>query len=118
MSGPHLQDLRRAIIRPEFDNRSLDRAVGSIQTAYSQLAQEVINVHNRFYVDQIAVPGATGLMAVVLPTPYPDTSYSPLGIPDWNAHAYVTAIATTGFTLTFSAASPGGGGVLRLIVIR
>ena len=117
--GPHLQDLRRAIVRPNFQSDEHLTTTEIIQRSYRELAQEVVDLHNRFYVDQIAVGAGAGTLAVVLPNPYPDTNYSPLAILDWAAYARVSAIATTGFTFTFSAAAPGpGGGTVRMIVIR
>ncbi len=116
-SNPHLQAIRRAIVQPNF-GPDPEIALGVLQTAYSQLAQEVVTVHNRILVDQVAVPGLAANIAIVLPAPFPDTDYSPLCILDWNAYAYVTAISVTGFTATFSAVAPIGGGIIRLIVIR
>jgi hypothetical protein len=77
-----------------------------------------VTCHNRIYVDQIAVPGGTGTIAITLPAPFPDIFYSPLCILDWAAYGRVSAISATGFTITFSAAAPGPGGIIRLIVIR
>ncbi|HXU02579.1 MAG TPA: hypothetical protein VN903_16555, partial [Polyangia bacterium] len=101
---PHYQSIRRAIITPTFGEEP-EEQLAVVTTAYSQLAQEVVGCHNRIYVDQIAVAGGAGTIAIVLPAPFPDTFYSPLCILDWNAYGYVTAIAATGFTITFSAAA-------------
>jgi hypothetical protein len=115
---PHYQSIRRAIITPTFGEEP-EEQLGVLQTAYSQLAQEVVNCHNRVYVDQIAVPALAANIAIVLPAPFPDTSYSPLCILDWPSFPYITAISATGFTVTFSVAAPGvTGGIIRLIVIR
>lgn len=115
----HYQSVRRAVIQPLFQAPDLETEVHNIEKAYSQLAQEVINCHNRVYVDQIAVPALAALINITLPAPYPDANYSPLCILDWNAYGYVTAIAATGFTVTFSAAAPiVTGGIMRIIVIR
>src|SRR5512135_2210157 len=101
LGGPHVQDLRRAIIRPNFQSDDHFTTTEIINRSYRELAQEVVDVHNRIYVDQIAVGGGIATLAVVLPNPYPDTNYSPLAILDWAAYARLSAIATTGFTLTF-----------------
>ena len=116
-NSPHYQAIRRALVVPMFGVTS-DEQLANVQKSYSQLAQEVVNCHNRVIVDQIAVPGGAGSIAITLPAPFPDTSYSPLCILDWAAYPRVSAISTTAFTITFSAAAPGGGGILRLIVIR
>jgi hypothetical protein len=116
-SNPHYQGIRRAIVSPQF-GATPEEQLANGQKSYSQLAQEVVNCHNRIIVDQIAIPGGAGNIAILLPSPFPDISYSPHVILDWAAYGYVTAIAVTGFTITFSAAAPGGGGILRLIVIR
>ena len=116
---PHYQDIKRAMVKPPFSSSELSDEVGKIETAYSQLAQEVVLCHDRFYVDQIAVPALAANFAVVLPAPFPDISYSPLCILDWAAFGRISAIATTGFTVTFSAAAPAvTGGIMRVIVIR
>ena len=116
-NSPHYQAIRRALVVPMFGVTS-DEQLANVQKSYSQLAQEVVNCHNRVLVDQITVGGGVATLTVTLPAPFPDTSYSPLVIPDWAAFPHITAITTTTFTVGFSAASPGGGGVVRLIVIR
>lgn len=116
-SNPHYQAVRRALIVPTFGTEP-EEQLAVMMNSYSQLAQEVVTCHNRVLVDQIAVTAGAGSLAITLPAPFPDTSYSPLCILSWNAYAYVTAISATAFTATFSAAAPGGGGILRLIVIR
>jgi hypothetical protein len=118
MAGPHYQDVRRGIVAPMFKAPSIEAEVGNIEKAYSQLAQEVVNCHNRILVDQITIAGAAGVLTVLLPAPLPDTNYTPLCILDWFAFAFVTAITTTSFTVGFSVAAPLGGGIIRVIVIR
>jgi hypothetical protein len=116
--NPHYQAVRRAIITPTFGEEP-EQELAVLQTAYSQLAQEVVNCHNRVQVDQIAVPALAANIAIVLPAPFPDASYSPLCILDWPSFPYITAISATGFTVTFSVAAPAvTGGIIRLIVIR
>jgi hypothetical protein len=118
-NDPHFQSIRRAIIAPLFQAPDLETEVHNIEKSYSQLAQEVIQCHNRVYIDQIAVPALSAFFTVILPAPYPDTFYSPLCILDWNAYGYVSGITANNFTITFSAAAPAiTGGTMRLIVIR
>jgi hypothetical protein len=48
----------------------------------------------------------------------PDVNYAVLAAPSWNTTVWVTAKATTGFTLNFGTAAPGGGGFVDYSVIR
>jgi hypothetical protein len=48
----------------------------------------------------------------------PDANYSVVCTPQWNATCWVTAKATTGFTLNFSAAPGGGGSFVDWHLIR
>lgn len=116
-SNPHYQAIRRAIVQPNFGEEP-EEQLSVLTTAYSQLAQEVVTCHNRVLVDQIAVPGAAAGIIVLLPAPFPDTDYSPIVSLDWAAFGWISAIAADQFTVTFSAAAPGGGGILRTIIIR
>jgi hypothetical protein len=48
----------------------------------------------------------------------PDGNYGIVVTPSWNASSWITAKATTGFTINFSAAPGGGGGTVDWILIR
>lgn len=59
------------------------------------------------------------LVGVTLPSgAEPDTNYSVVCTPQWNATCWVTAKATTGFTLNFSVAPGGGGSFVDWHLIR
>ncbi len=117
MANERYQSIRRAIIQPTFGAEPQEQ-MGVLLKAYSQLAQEVVTCHNRILADEVVITGGAGSVAVTLPQPFPDALYTPLVILDWAAYGRVSAISAAAFTITFSAAAPGGGGIMRLIVIR
>lgn len=117
MAIENYQSVKRAIVTPRFSGNTDDQ-VATLQQNYSRLAQEVVQCHNRVFSLQAAVIGGAGTAVVILPAPFPDIFYTPSVILDWNAYGYVTAISASQFTITFSAAAPGGGGTIRMIIIR
>jgi hypothetical protein len=85
---------------------------------HTPLAQETNLLKASFEVRQLPVVGGAVGLAVVLTTPFPDINYTPLCTPTWNTTCFVTAIAPTGFTISFGTAAPGGGGILYVLAVR
>jgi hypothetical protein len=65
-----------------------------------------------------AVTAAASSVAVAFTKAEQDAVYGVVATPDWGTTTYVTSKATTGFTLNFGTAAPGGGGVVDWTVFR
>jgi hypothetical protein len=48
----------------------------------------------------------------------PDTAYGVVVTPNWLTDDRVTSKATTGFTVDFGTAAPGGGGAIDIVIVR
>jgi len=60
----------------------------------------------------VAVSAAASTLAVTFGTAHADASYAVFCTPNWGSTCYVTNKSTTGFTLNFGTAAPGGGGTV------
>lgn len=65
----------------------------------------------------VVAPGAT-TVSVTWERVEPTTQYGVTALPNWNTTVYLTARSTTGITLTFGTAAPGGGGAVDIVTFR
>src|SRR5262245_27042817 len=113
-----IQNIVRSIEFPAIAANVPDWFRSFVNQNFARVAMQGNFLQNSFQAYQLAVAGGAGSKAVTLDSPFPDTAYTPLAIPDWSTTVYVSAISTTGFTISFGTAAPGGGGTLRILVAR
>lgn len=65
-----------------------------------------------------AITAAATSKAITFALTEPDALYGVLATPNWSTTCYVSALATSGFTLNFGTAAPGGGGKVTWAVVR
>ena len=115
-----IQDLKRALVTPPITPGEDFEA--TFRRFYGQLALEVLNVHNSIQSFSVAVGAAAGFVTATLPAPFPDANYTPIGVPvGWNTTVYIAVagdITSSTVKFTFGTAAPGGGGTLKVLVIR
>lgn len=122
------QNIKRAVLLPTYAvgrTETIDERVdlvaqqlAQLQQAYIQLAREVIDCHNSIQIYQKAITGGATTYALVLTAAFFDVLYTATAIPDWNTTIWISAQSRTGCTFSFGTAAPGGGGTLRIQVIR
>lgn len=115
-----IQDLKRALVTPPITPGEDFEA--TFRRFYGQLALEVLNVHNSIQELSVAVPGLAASVTVSLQAPFPDANYCPIAIPvGWNTTVFINApgdITSSTVKFTFGTAAPGGGGTLKVLVVR
>jgi hypothetical protein len=82
---------------------------------YAALAEELANPNWKLEGTQTV---AGGLTTQVVTTTIDRLPATVTATPDWGTTVWVTGISTTGFTLHFGTAAPGGGGNVGWIVIQ
>lgn len=66
----------------------------------------------------VAVTAAATSVSITFPRSEPDVSYGVVATPDWDTTTYVTSKTTSGCTINFGTAAPGGGGAVDLVTFR
>lgn len=111
-----IQDVKRAIIQPLFGSgASVEEQLARLQRYYSQLAQEVVNVHNDLQTGTIVDAGGGNVaFTFTWQTPWPvPVTYRCFASFSWIT-AYSVVRSVDGLTALFTTgvASPAGGIVL------
>ena len=92
---------------------SLDRAITDLYGRLAERLQSFVEI-----VDTTAFGAADTVVSVTFGSAVADDDYVVLATPDWNTKIWVTAVATSGFTLRVSDAPGGAGGTVRWAALR
>lgn len=112
-----IQDIKRAIISPLFGTSDPAEELIRFQKAYTQLAQEVVNVHNSIQTGTVTgIVAATTVIVFTWQTPWPTPpSYKVFCSFTWQT-TYIFARSASGRTVTITTAAGAGGGDTMLIL--
>lgn len=111
-----IQDVKKAIVAPLFTGDPLED-LKRFQKAYSELSQQVRDVHNRIQQFGVAIAGGATTLAVTMPHPTFTTAYGVFVDFIFSAGSrWVTAKTKTGFTLNWASAAVGAQTARLLIV--
>lgn len=86
-----------------------------LDEAYANTAKEV-NRPGWRHAGQAAVTG--GATAVVVTEPFDRLPIYITATPNWDTTVFIVARGTTGFTLNFGTAAPGGGGTADWLAVE
>lgn len=93
----------------------LNDPISYLDDSWSDLAEEIANPNWKL---EGAQPVAAGLTTMVVATSIDRLPAYVMATPSWGTTVWVTGISTTGFTLNFGTAAPGGGGTVSWFVIQ
>lgn len=113
-----IQDIRRAIVAPNFGiGASVEEQMRRLQILYSQLAQEVVGVHNDIQTGEILdAAGGNTVFVFTWQTPWPaPPTYKVFASFTWQT-TYIFARSADGTSVTITTAAADGANDRILIL--
>ena len=104
-------------IRDDSDASEHVRVIRQLIQEHQQLAQEVVVCHNLVHSFTVNPGNGVASVAVTIPAPMPDTTYSIAAMPDYGTTCYYSSKSKTGFTLNFGTVTPSANQVILITIV-